>query len=261
MATVVVGEQIKQWRKRRRLSQMDLALDADISPRHLSFIETGRSQPSTGTIDRLAERLEIPYRARNGLLTAAGFAPRHGERTLDDPAMAVARRSVEHILKGHEPFPAIAVDRHWNIVATNDSIGLFMEQIGGALLQPPMNAIKLALHPDGLAPQIVNLAEWHAHILEQLDNQIATTADAGLIALRNEVASYPHEEGDPPPPADPDRIWVPLVLDTTAGQLSFVSTITIFGTPVDVTLSELAIEAFFPADEKTAKFLHKDWWS
>jgi len=259
MNTMVVGKQIRQWRERRRLSQMQLALEADISPRHLSFIETGRSQPSTGTIDRLAERLEIPYRARNGLLTAAGFAPRHGERTLDDPAMAVARNSVQHILKGHEPYPAIAVDRHWNIVAMNDSISFFTEQIGSTLLQSPMNAIKLALHPEGLAPQVVNLAEWHAHVLEQLDQQIASSADPGLIALRDEVASYPHESDKSPPPADPERIWVPLILDTTVGQLSFVATITIFGTPVDITLSELAVEAFFPADEKTAEILHSNW--
>ena len=258
MNTMVVGQQIRQWRERRRLSQMQLALDADISPRHLSFIETGRSQPSTDMIDRLAEQLEIPYRARNGLLSAAGFAPRHGERTLDDPAMTTARRSIEHILKGHEPYPAIAIDRHWNIVATNDAISFFTEQIGSTLLTAPMNAIKLALHPDGLAPQVVNLAEWHAHVLEQLDQQIASSADAGLIALRDEVASYPHESDKEAPPADPDRIWIPLILDTTVGQLSFVATITIFGTPVDITLSELAIEAFFPADEKTAEILYNN---
>lgn len=259
MATMAVGHQIRQWRERRRLSQMQLALEAEISPRHLSFIETGRSQPSTGTIDRLAEQLDIPYRARNGLLTAAGFAARHGERTLDDPAMTVARRSVEHILKGHEPYPAIAVDRHWNIVATNDAISFFTEQIGDALLTPPMNAIKLALHPEGLAPQVVNLGEWHAHVLEQLDQQIAVTADPGLVALREEVSSYPHESDYEAPPANPDRIWVPLILDTVVGRLSFISTITIFGTPVDITLSELAIEAFFPADEHTAEILHKNW--
>lgn len=259
MDTMAVGKHIRQWRERRRLSQMQLALEADISPRHLSFIETGRSQPSTNTIDRLAERLDIPFRARNGLLTAAGFAPRHGERSLDDPAMAVARNSIQHILKGHEPYPAIAVDRHWNVVAMNDAISFFTEQIKPSLLQPPINAIKLALHPDGLAPQVVNLAEWHAHVLTQLDQQIAGSADAGLIALREEVASYPHEGGSEEQAADPDRIWVPLVLDTVLGRLSFVATITIFGTPVDITLSELAIEAFFPADEKTAEILHKNW--
>lgn len=259
MDTIPVGQQIRQWRDRRRLSQMQLALDAEISTRHLSFIETGRSQPSTGTIDRLAERLEIPYRARNGLLTAAGFAPRHSERTLDDPDMAQARASIGHILKGHEPYPAIAVDRHWNMVAANDAIGFLTEQIGSALLEPPVNVLKIALHPDGLAPQIVNLGEWHAHVLERLDQQIESSADAGLADLREEIASYPHPDYEPPHNGGHDRIWVPLVLDTVAGQLSFVSTITIFGTPTDITLSELAIEAFFPADEATSKALQSAW--
>lgn len=254
MSTVPVGQQIRQWRERRRLSQMALALDADISPRHLSFIETGRSQPSPGTIERLAEQLDIPFRARNTLLTAAGFAPCHGERTLDDPTMQRAQASIEHILKGHMPFPAIAVDRHWNIIAANEAIGFFTEQISGAMLEPPMNAIRLALHPDGLAPQVVNLAEWHAHVIEQLDRQIEASADAGLIALREEVAGYPHGGGEAVP-GNPDRIWIPLVIDTTAGRMSFISTITIFGTPVDVTLAELAIEAFYPADKKTAERL------
>lgn len=259
MGTVPVGQQIRHWRERRRLSQMQLALDADISPRHLSFIETGRSRPSTGTIDRLAERLEMPYRAKNGLLTAAGYASRHGERPLTDPAMEQALVAVQHILKGHEPYPAIAVDRHWNIVAANDAISFFTEQIGEALLAPPMNALKIALHPEGLAPQIVNIAEWHAHILEQIDRQIEVSSDEGLIALREEIAAYPHEQAEPLPPADPDRIWVPLVLDTVVGRMSFVSAITIFGTPVDVTLSELALEAFYPADAATADILQKSW--
>lgn len=256
MSTVPVGQQIRQWRERRRVSQMALALDADISPRHLSFIETGRSQPSPGTIERLAEQLEVPFRARNGMLTAAGFAPRHGERTLDDPAMQRAQASIEHILRGHMPFPAIAVDRHWNIIAANDAISFFTEQISGSMMEPPMNALRLALHPDGLAPQVVNLAEWHAHVLEQLDRQIEASADAGLIALREEISAYPHESGEEAPPADPERIWIPLILDTTAGRMSFISTITIFGTPVDVTLAELAIEAFYPADKQTADTLN-----
>lgn len=236
---------------------MQLALDADISPRHLSFIETGRSRPSTATIDRLAERLEMPFRARNGVLQAAGFAPRHGERSLDDPAMEQALVAVRHILKGHEPFPAIAVDRHWNIVAANDSIAFFTEQIGGTLLEQPMNAIKLALHPDGLAPQVVNLGEWHAHVLDQLDRQIEATSDEGLIELREEIAAYPHDADGESHQADPERIWIPLILDTVVGRMSFVSTITVFGTPADITLSELAIEAFFPADAETAAILRE----
>lgn len=255
MGSVPVGQQIRQWRERRRVSQMQLALEAEISPRHLSFIETGKSRPSTFTIDRLAEQLAIPYRAKNGLLRAAGFAPRHGERPLDDPAMAQALAAIGHILKGHEPYPAIAVDRHWNIVAANDSIAFFTEQIGASLLAPPLNALRIALHPDGLAPQIVNLAEWHAHILDQLDRQIDASGDAGLIELRAEIAGYPHERDEPQPQADSDRIWVPLILDTVAGRMAFISTITVFGTPHDVTLSELALEAFYPADAATAAIL------
>ncbi|MBC2777256.1 helix-turn-helix domain-containing protein [Parasphingopyxis marina] len=255
MGTVPVGQQLRQWRERRRVSQMQLALDADISPRHLSFIETGRSRPSTGTLERLAEQLEVPYRARNGMLRAAGFAPRHAERPLDDPAMEQALVAIQHILKGHEPYPAIAVDRHWNILAANDAISFFTEQIGSALLAQPMNALKIALHPEGLAPQVVNLAEWHAHVMEQLDRSIEASADEGLVALRAEIAGYPHAQAEEPPAADPDRIWLPLIIDTVVGRMSFVSTITIFGTPVDVTLSELALEAFYPADEATADIL------
>jgi transcriptional regulator with XRE-family HTH domain len=258
MDTIPVGQQIRQWRERRRLSQMQLALDADISTRHLSFIETGRSQPSTGTIERLADQLEIPFRSRNGLLTAAGFAPRHAERLLSDPDMAQAQVAIGHILKGHEPFPAIAVDRHWNMIAANDAISFFTEQISPVLLEPPINVLKLALHPEGLAPQIVNLGEWHAHVLERLDAQIAISADAALAELRDEISRYPHPDAEAGHVADADRIWVPLALETTLGRMSFISTITIFGTPVDITLSELAIEAFFPADAKSAQILH-DW--
>lgn len=257
MDTIPVGHQLREWRERRRLSQMDLALDAGISTRHLSFLETGRSQPSTGMLERLAERLDIPLRARNGLLVAAGFAPRHSERLLDDPAMRHAQTAVGHILKGHEPYPALAVDRHWNMVAANDAIGFFTEQIGAALLEPPVNVLRIALHPDGLAPQIVNLGEWHAHVIERLDQQIEATADTGLAELREEIAGYPHPADDYD--ARGDRIWLPMILDTVAGRLSFISTITIFGTPADITLSELAIEAFFPADEETAKVLHAAW--
>lgn len=257
MATVPVGQQLRRWRERRRLSQMALALDAEISPRHLSFIETGRAKPSTATIGRLAERLELPLRARDALLVAAGFAPQHGERPLDAPVMARAREAVTRILKGHEPYPAVAVDRHWNIVAANDAIGLFTEQVAPALLEPAPNALRLALHPDGLAPQIANFGEWRAHILDRLDRQIDASGDADLAALRDELAGYPGR-GDEPT-QEPGAIWVPLVLDTVGGRFSFVSTITIFGTPLDVTLSELAIEAFFPADDESARRLHEAW--
>lgn len=237
------------------MSQLDLALEADISTRHLSFVETGRSRPSADMLELLADRLEMPLRARNGLLLAAGFAPRHAEHALNDPDMADARRVIEHVLKGHEPYPAMAVDRHWNMVAANAAVGLLMEQISPALLVPPINVVRLALHPDGLAPQIVNFGEWRAHILERLDRQVSASADPALAALRDEVAAYPRAAANDACSSPGHAIALPLILDTVLGRASFVSTITIFGTPVDITLSELAIEAFFPADAATAKLL------
>lgn len=249
-----IGVQLREWRSRRRLSQMDLALDADISTRHLSFIETGRARPSPDMIQRLADRLDVPHRARNALLLAAGYAPDYAEQALDSPDMAGVRTVVDHILKGHEPYPAIAVDRHWNMITSNGAIGILIEQIAPELLQPPVNVIRLALHPRGLAPQIANFSEWRSHILDRLDRQIEASADPGLAALRAEVAAYPSSYNDNEGGME-NPIAVPLVLDTVVGRIAFLSTITIFGTPVDVTLTELAIEAFFPADAASAELL------
>lgn len=249
-----VGVQLREWRSRRRLSQMDLALDADISTRHLSFIETGRARPSPDMIQRLADRLDVPHRARNALLLAAGYAPDYAEKALDSPEMAGVRKVIDHILKGHEPYPAIAVGRHWNMVASNNAIGILIEQISPHLLQPPVNVIRLALHPEGLAPQIANFSEWRSHILDRLERQVEASADPGLAALRDEVAAYPSSYNDNEGGME-NPIAVPLLLDTVVGRIAFVSTITIFGTPVDVTLSELAIEAFFPADAQSAELL------
>ena len=254
MQVAPLGEQIREWRTRRRMSQMDLALDTEISTRHLSFIETGRSRPSAAMLQRLADCLDVPHRARNALLLAAGYAPDYQERALDSPEMDGMRAIVEHVLKGHEPYPALAVDRHWNMVAANDAIAILIEQVSPALLTPPVNVLRIALHPDGLAPQIVNYALWRAHILHRLDLQIEASADAGLIALREELAGYAVEANDNDG-GPVNGIAVPLVLDTIAGRISFVSTVTIFGTPVDITLSELAIEAFFPADAESAALL------
>lgn len=254
MQTASVGHQLREWRSRRRLSQMDLALDAEISTRHLSFIETGRAKPSADMLMRLAERLEVPHRARNALLLAAGYAPDYSERPLDSTEMAGVRAVVEHILKGHEPYPALAVDRHWNMIAANDAIGILVEQVSPALLVPPVNVLKIALHPDGLAPQIANFSEWRSHILDRLGHQVEASADPVLAALRDEIAAYPSTSNDNEG-GHTGAIAVPLLLDTVAGRISFVSTITVFGTPVDVTLSELAIEAFFPADRQSAKLL------
>ncbi len=254
MQVATLGEQLREWRTRRRMSQMDLALDTEISTRHLSFIETGRSRPSAAMLGRIADRLEVPLRARNALLLAAGYAPDYQERALDSTEMAGMRAIVEHVLKGHEPYPALAVDRHWNMVAANAAVALLTQLAAPELLEPPVNVLRVAMHPKGLAPHIVNRGEWRAHLLERLDHQIDASADAGLIALREELAGYGADTRDDHGSAA-NGIAVPLILDTPMGQIRFVSTVTIFGTPVDITLSELAIEAFFPADGESAALL------
>ncbi len=256
MQVAPLGAQLREWRTRRRMSQMDLALDTDISTRHLSFIETGRSKPSAQMLQRLADCLEVPHRARNALLLAAGYAPDYQERSLDSDEMAGMRAIVDHVLKGHEPYPALAVDRHWNMIAANAAIMILIEQVSPALLAPPVNVLRLALHPGGLAPQIVNYREWHEHILHRIELQIEASADAGLITLRDELAGYSVEANDNRT-GQVNSIAVPLILDTIMGQIRFVSTVTIFGTPVDITLSELAIEAFFPADAESAALLQQ----
>ncbi len=256
MQVAPLGEQLREWRTRRRMSQMDLALETDISTRHLSFIETGRSKPSPRMIERIAERLDVPHRARNALLLAAGFAPDYLERPLDSAEMADMRAIVEHVLRGHEPYPALAVDRHWNMIAANGAIALLTALVDPALLEPPVNVLRIALHPGGLAPHIGNRGEWRAHILHRLDGQVEATGDTGLSALRDELAAYePGGNEDMAVPAN--GIAVPLALNTPAGQIRFVSTVTVFGTPLDITLSELAIEAFFPADADSAALLQQ----
>lgn len=257
MNTPALGQLLRDWRSRRRMSQMDLALDSEISTRHLSFIETGRARPSAATVERLAECLQVPHRARNALLVAAGHAPEFAERALDSEAMAGVRAIVEHVLRGHEPYPALAVDRHWKMISANGAIGVLIEQVAPVLLAPPVNVLRIALHPDGLAPQIVNFDEWRAHILHRLDLQIEASADAELTALREELAGYDRQANDNHAPIQHDAVAVPLVLDTVAGRISFVTTVTVFGTPLDITLSELAIEAFFPADKASAELLRK----
>jgi len=252
------GAHLRHWRTHRRLSQLDLAQEAEVSTRHLSYVETGRAAPSREMVLRLAERLDVPLRERNALLVAAGFAPMYRQRSLDDPAMASARRAIDLVLKGHEPFPALAVDRHWNLVAHNALVPLLMEGCSAELLKPPINVLRLSLHPEGVAPRIANLAQWRTHLLERLQQQIAATGDTVLQALHDEL------EGYPPPAVSHDAplldtalsaVAVPFQVVMPSGVLSFISTITIFGTPVDVTLQELAVESFFPADEQTAAAL------
>ncbi|MDP2260408.1 MAG: helix-turn-helix transcriptional regulator [Caulobacter sp.] len=251
-----IGDHIRDWRRRRRLSQMDLALDAGISPKHLSFIETGRSQPSRQMVLHLAEQLETPLRERNAMLIAAGFAPVYPERPLDAPDLAAARRAVDLVLKGHEPFPALAVDGRWNLVAANAAVGPFLVN-EPELLTKPMNMLRMTLHPKGMAPRIINLTEWRVHILDRLRRQIDATADAGLKALYEELKAYPAPPSAVGVPQGQDLggIAVPLRLRTEQGVMSFISTVTVFGTPTDVTVSELALETFFPADDFTAKAL------
>jgi transcriptional regulator with XRE-family HTH domain len=250
-----VGDHLRQWRQRRRLSQLDLALDAEISARHLSFMETGRASPSRDMLMRLAERLDVPLRERNVLLVAGGFAPAFPQRPLDDPAMAAAHEAIACVLKAHEPNPALAVDRHWTLVAANATVARLLEGIAPHLLQGAPNVLRLSLHPDGLAPRTVNFPEWRAHMLERLQRQCEATADAKLVALHAELTSYPAPARAAPMPKAFDAVVVPFRLRHGDGVLSFLSTTMVFGTPLDITLSELAVEAFFPADEATKAML------
>lgn len=255
-----VGDLLRDWRQRRRLSQLDLASEAEISTRHLSFLETGRSQPSREMLLRLAEQLGIPLRERNVLLTAAGFAPVFAERRLDDPALASARKAISLVLAGHEPYPALAVDRHWHLVDANAGVTRLMAGADESLLRPPINVLRLSLHPKGLAPRIANLGEWRAHLLARLHRQIELTADPVLADLLRELSAYPKPTTARPPRPVRDyhsEIVVPLQLIAGAQTLTLFSTTTIFGTPVDITLSEIAIEAFFPADAQTADALRQ----
>lgn len=246
------GDQLRIWRQRRHMSQLDLALEAEISARHLSFVETGRSRPSREMVMRLAESLSMPLRGRNALLLAAGFAPAYRERSLDDPELESARIAVQRILDGHTPYPALAVDRHWTFIAHNAIVPLMLEGVAQHLIDKPCNVLRLSLHPDGLAPRIRNLGEWKRHLLERLDGQIFASADPVLEELRDELRGYP-APASKAPWEESTAIVVPMELDSPLGPLSFFSTTTVFGTPVEVTLSEIAIEAFFPADAETAE--------
>ena len=254
------GDHLRTWRQQRHLSQLELADEADISTRHVSFMETGRTNPSRDMVLRLCERLAIPLRERNALLVAAGYAPMYRERALDDPALAAARQAVELVLKGHEPCPAIALDRCWNVVAANRAAqALLAAHVSPELLAPPVNVFRLSLHPDGLASRIANLAQWRHHLFERLRQQIHATADPALLALQAELLEYPAPEESPPLVMAGEMLGVvmPFCFESVHGMLSLISTTTIFGTPVDVTLQELAVESFFPADAFTAQVLRE----
>jgi transcriptional regulator with XRE-family HTH domain len=252
-ATVPLGTLLRDWRRRRRLSQLDLALEAGVSARHLSFLETGRSRPSREMVLHLSEQLDVPLRDRNRLLLAAGFAPAFDERPIDAPEMAPVREALDKILTGHEPYPAAVVDRWWNLVAANRSIAVFTDQVPAHLMEPPVNVLRVSLHPDGMASRILNYGEWRAHLVDRLRRQVALTADPRLAELLDEITGYPGEPDELHGPGG--EIAVPLRFDAGGRELTFFSTIATFGTAVDITLAELAIEAFFPADQATAAYL------
>ncbi len=253
-----VGDLLRDWRQRRRLSQLDLAGEAEVSARHLSFVETGRSRPSRELVLHLADHLDVPLRERNSLLLAAGYAPSYGERSLDTNELEPVRQALDKILRGHEPFPAVVVDRRWDIVTANDALSsLLGPVVSPHLLEPPANALRITLHPDGLAPHIENLPEYADHLLARLDRQAAMDGRADLFELAGELRSYPGTPSHTENHGDvADRLFAPLVLRLDGGpRLAFFSTIATFGTALDVTVAELAIEQFFPADAATAAAL------
>jgi len=252
------GERLRHWRQHRRLSQLDLAHVADVSTRHLSYVETGRASPSRDMVLRLVDRLDIPLRERNGLLEAAGFAPMYRERPLDAPDMAAARAAVQRILDCHAPWPALAMDRHWNLVMANRMVSVLIGDVAIELLQPPLNVLRLSLHPQGLAPRIANLRQWREHLFERLRQQIHATGDSTLTDLLTELKSYPDDVcGEAVAlPGEHHGVLMPFEFHTPQGVLRMISTTTVFGSPVDITLQELALETFFPADEATADRLH-----
>jgi transcriptional regulator with XRE-family HTH domain len=252
-----VGELLRVWRSRRRLSQLDLATEAEISARHLSFVESGRARPSREMLLNLAERLEVPLRDRNMLLLAGGYAPVFAENALDAPALGAARAVVEQVLAGHEPYPALAIDRGWTMLAANRAVAPLVGEVAPELLRPPVNVLRLSLHPAGLAPRIRNLGEWREHLLARLRRAIDLTADPRLVALLREITSYPA-------PADAGRhqgvapdVALPLRVATSEGELALIGTVTVFGTPLDVTLSELALECFYPANAASGALLRR----
>jgi transcriptional regulator with XRE-family HTH domain len=254
-----VGSLLRKWREQRQLSQLSLALNAGISARHLSFVERGRSKPGREMLLRITKQLDIPLRERNELLLAAGHAPAFPERSLQDQELAPVREALDLILSGHEPFPAVVVDRGWNLVAANSVMVALGEWVDPALLEAPVNVMRVGLHPLGLGRWIINLGEVRAYFIGRLERQVAIAGDADLAALLDEVSGYPapEYERDPAAVAAAGHILTPLiqVRNPDGGQLSFFATIATFGTAVEVTTSELSIELAFPADTATAEAL------
>jgi transcriptional regulator with XRE-family HTH domain len=256
-ARATFGRLLRHWRQQRGRTQLDLALQAEVSPRHLSWLETGRAQPSRSMALRLSEQLDVPLRERNALLAAAGFAPLFPSRPLTDPALAEVRAALQRLLDAHEPWPALAVDRHWQLLAHNRLVPLLLAQAAPELVTPPVNVLRLSLHPQGLAPLIENLGAWRAYVLKRLQHQVSGTQDPVLQDLLDELTALP----GPPAPAEgaasPQDVAVPLTLKSAAGTLRFITAITVFGAPRDVTLAEIAIETLLPADAATADALRR----
>ncbi len=255
MTQTTVGGLIRDWRQRRRYSQLDLACLANISARHLSFMETGRAQPSRQMLLLLAEHLDIPLRQRNEMLLCAGYAPHYAEHALNDAPLHEAQSAITALLTAHEPFPAMAVDGHWNLVHANRSLSLLLADVAPELLTAPVNVLRLGLHPQGLAARILNFSEWRAHLLQRLRRQYEQTADPWLLALYDELVAYPTPDGIPHLPRVNHTIAVPLQLDTNEGVLSLLSATMTFGTPLEVALSELVLEIFLPANAGSAAIL------
>jgi transcriptional regulator with XRE-family HTH domain len=249
------GDLIRTWRQHRHLSQLELAHQVDVSPRHLSFLETGRARPSRAMVLHLAEHLDVPLRDRNQLLLSAGFAPVFPESSLHSPQMMAIRETLRRLLAGHDPYPALVVDRWWHLVEANDALLALTAGVADHLLSPPINVLRLSLHPEGLAPQIVNLGEWRGHLLGRLRRQVALTADPELADLLEELAGYPCDQPEPELHG-PGEVVVPLRLSAGDTELAMLSTVATFGTPLDVTVSELVIESFFPSDDATGAWLH-----
>ena len=248
-----VGTLLRRWRGDRRLSQLQLSHRTGVSARHLSFVETGRARPTREMILRLAEELAVPLRARNALLLAGGYAPAFPESDLGGPDLAAVLASLRDVLAGHQPYPAVLVDRHWTMVDGNAAVALLTAGAAAELLEPPVNVLRLSLHPAGMAPRIRNLAQWRTHVLHRLDHQALATGDPVLRDLHDELSALPGGASGEPPAG----LVVPLRYDAGGTELSFFSTTSVLGTPLDVTLSELAVEAFLPADEATARFLRR----
>jgi transcriptional regulator with XRE-family HTH domain len=253
-ATRSVGDLLREWRERRRLSQLDLSIQADVSTRHLSFVETGRARPSTEMILRLAEQLEIPLRERNALLLAGGYAPVYPQRGLDAPELDAVRAALGKVLAGHDPYPALVVNRWWELVDSNSPVALLTDDCAAWLLEPPVNVLRLSLHPEGMSPRIANLPQWRTHLLSRLLRQAHLTGDQTLLDLHTELSAYPGGSTGIPGHTD---VVVSLKYRARDRELSFFSMTSVIGTPTDITVEELTIEAFFPADDATARALRK----